>query len=381
MSIITNMNQLLSSMRPAYYSLGAVILLSSCEKETREGLLRHTGDYISDVLHEILPEDPDRVLPPTHSGNGQLGNGEKYDPLRPSYEDDQYDDEPTSTRPYPHPYPDEHHSTKPRPDGRPSPSLSWGERLYNRAQALLKPSVSGEASYDHEIIRLIKQSAHAGYVKAQRDLAGLYLEGGKGIEENKQLAYNWFQKAAAQGDQAARYYAAHLLYYGDGIIQDKAKALDEWREAADAGLGEAQYQLAKILIRSKKTRDEGLQYLNRAAQSGIMGAARDLGYMHAKGKWGFSPNMRHALYWYNIAAEAGDPESLYISALFLLEGKYIQPNRAKAIHYLKMAAGQDHADAMEQLITTLKERNRPADRTEIHQWQRRLLELRDKQNS
>ncbi len=358
------MNHLLSPRHPAIGGLCALMLLSSCDEETREGFVRHTGDYVSDIMHEILPENPDLA---TQQRPSSYQPGDKYTPeqAQPSPE------RPSSGRPSPE-----------RPE-RPNPELpsytgSWGAELYERAQALLKPSTSGNASNENEIIKLLKQSAHAGYAQAQRDLAGLYLEGGKGIEMNKKRAYNWFQKAAAQGDQAARYYSADLLYKGEGVIQNKKKALEEWRIAADEGLGEAQYQLSKILIRADRTRQEGMDYLHRAARGGVVAAARDLGYVNAKGILGIDPDMRRAAHWYDLAARGGDPESLYISAILLIDGQHVRQDNDKAIKYLELAAGQDHVDAMKQLIRSLEMRGTRRDLRAARSWESRLRELESK---
>ncbi len=250
------------------------------------------------------------------------------------------------------------------------------QQMYEKAVSLLKPDISGAASYDATIIELIRQSAEAGYAKAQRDLAGLYLEGAEGIAANKQQALEWFQKAASQGDQAARYYVADLLYRGEGVVQDKAKALQEWRVAADAGLAEAQYRMSKFLHEGKVLTAEGRNYLESAASSGLAKAARDLGYAHARGEHGYGVDMNKAAYWYEKAASAGDAESLYISSLLLLQGDTVDTDTNKAVRYLKMAAGQDHMPSLELLISILRQQDSYLDQREVLAWEERLKQLK-----
>ncbi len=310
-----------------YSGLVSLSLLNSCDQETRDGLKRQAGGLLEDQVKTNFDEEINSI---------------KSIPER----------------------------VKAMSEG-----LS-GQEIYEQALALLKPDVDQPGSHDETIIGLIRRSAEEGYAKAQVDLAGLYLEGAKGVEKNKQLALEWFQKAAEQGNQAARYYAADLLYRGEGVVQDKAKAVKEWRIAAEAGLPEAQYRFSKFLLSGDAITEQGRKYLETAAEAGHAMAARDLGFLHARGEKGLPFDMKKSAYWYEKAAQAGDAEALYISALFYIDGKLMPEDVNKAVRYLKMAAGQDHVPSLELLISILAQHDSELDQREVLAWEERLKQIK-----
>ncbi len=314
-----------------YSGLASLVLLNSCDQETRDELKRQAGGLIEDQVKSNFEEEinslnsiPEKVKAMSEGLNPQ--------------------------------------------------------ETYEKAVALLKPLANQPGSHDETIIGLIRQSAENGYAKAQVDLAGLYLEGAKGVEKNKQAALEWFQKAAEQGNQAARYYAADLLYRGEGVIQDKARALKEWRIAAEAGLPEAQYRLSKFLLSGDAITAEGRSYLETAAEAGHAMAARDLGYLYARGEKGISLDMKKSAYWYDKAAAAGDAESLYISAILLIEGKIMTEDINKAVRYLRMSAGQDHVPSLKLLISILSQHDSELDQREVLAWEQHLKQLEAKKS-
>ena len=65
------------------------------------------------------------------------------------------------------------------------------------------------------------KSATQGYVGAQKLLGDMYLE-----KKDKETAFQWYSKAAEQGDPESELMVAFMYYSGDGVKQDIKKAMD-----------------------------------------------------------------------------------------------------------------------------------------------------------
>jgi len=72
----------------------------------------------------------------------------------------------------------------------------------------------------------IQHQAYLGDAKAQCKLASIFLKG-KGVEQNSEHAFYWYQKAAKQGNLLAQYNIWYAYLIGDGVKADKKEA-DRW---------------------------------------------------------------------------------------------------------------------------------------------------------
>ncbi len=260
-------------------------------------------------------------------------------------------------------------------------SPSHPEAMYARAQELLKPNVEGEASDFAGALQWLTRSAEGGYLKAQLALAGIYLEGGKGVEADFAKAREWFSKAAAQGSAEAEFYLGYLLYNGKGCTVDRAAAMQHWRKAADGGVSEAQYRLGLHLLTAPDTQAEGLQLLRTVAGCNVPAlaaqAACDLGNIYAKGQAGVAADMRQAAEWYARAAEGGNSAAQLVYAIMLLTGDPVPANPERGMTILRLSAGQDNPRAIALLINLLRNGENPeATEAEAAAWAERLESLR-----
>src|SRR5690349_17431791 len=69
---------------------------------------------------------------------------------------------------------------------------------------------------------------------------------GRGVPENKQLAFKWFEKSADQGNPAAANELGYLYASGRGVAQDYALALEYYQKASEAGIPSAKYNLGLL---------------------------------------------------------------------------------------------------------------------------------------
>lgn len=141
--------------------------------------------------------------------------------------------------------------------------------LYERA--LIELELGDEAG-----VETLTRAANLGFGPAQYHLAGLYADGGPGVEIDPAEARLWLERAATAGEAAAMYNLALYLFEGIGGPQSQPAAVRWFRDAAEHGLTDAQYNLARIY------------------EDGAQGVAPDAG---------------EAYRWYLVAAGAGDSEA------------------------------------------------------------------------
>ncbi len=255
------------------------------------------------------------------------------------------------------------------------------EEMYAHVQELLKPHVEGEASDFEGAMLWLRRAAEGGLLQAQTDLAGIYLEGGKGIGRDGKAAYAWFSRAAAQGSHEAEFYMGHILYAGVDMARDEAAALSHWRKAADAGVAEAAYRLGLALTGKTGSAEEGVEWLRRAAGSGAPAVAAEaacaLGNLYAKGGAGIQADMPEAARWYERAALGGDARAQLVYAIMLLTGQEVAKDAERGMAMLRMAAGQDYPQAIALLVNLLRNGDdASAHEDEARAWSERLEQLR-----
>ncbi len=261
---------------------------------------------------------------------------------------------------------------------------STPEEMYARAQELIKPNVEGDKSDFTGALQWLTRAGEDGLLKAQLDLGGIYLEGGKGVPADPAKAFEWFRRAAAQGSAEAEFYLGHILYNGLGCPADKTAALSHWRKAAEAGIGEAQYRLAHLLLANAATQAEGLEFLHKSAAAVspklAAQAACDLGNIYAKGQAGQEVDMQKAAEWYARAARGGNSRAQLVYALMLLSGDNPkQGDVDMGMSMLRLAAGQDNPQAIAVLINLLRNgEDAAAHEEEAAAWASRLEKLRKK---
>ena len=170
--------------------------------------------------------------------------------------------------------------------------------------------------------------------------------GGFGVSQNLELARQWFEKAAAQGDSlaqsmlprvdnmrdaasspeamaknigfiqksaqdgnaVAQFQLSLLLATGDGVAKDEAQALVWERKAAEQDHPQALAALATRLILGGGVKPDfwkGYSYLYRASALGHTLAQRMMGSLYKTGT-GVKPDPVDAVKWFNIAVHSGD---------------------------------------------------------------------------
>ncbi len=89
---------------------------------------------------------------------------------------------------------------------------------------------------------------------------------------NRELALQWYKKAAAAGHLEAMHWAASFTYFGMGTVQDVDCAVSMFHSCAEAGLDASQWKLGQHLLGVPGQRGEAIGWLRRAAAQGHTGA-------------------------------------------------------------------------------------------------------------
>ncbi len=254
--------------------------------------------------------------------------------------------------------------------------LDWVERGDPRAlYSLARRKMNGwmvEPEPDHmKLVQLFKQSADAGYSRAQYTMGMLYMTGEE-VDQNIQTAYWWLKSAAAQDhpialhhigicyaqgigvepdiEQAFHFFSKSAdlgldaaknslaVFYNNGIhvIQNEWKASELYLEAADEGDPTAAFNIGNCYLDGKGVKRDvgmGIEWIARSAEKGNLAACSQLSRIYEEGLLADFDAVEVA-YWREKAAELGNRYSMKRTALNYFYGKGIPRNRGKALFWI-----------------------------------------------
>ncbi|KAG8126390.1 putative Protein sel-1 protein [Naja naja] len=150
---------------------------------------------------------------------------------------------------------------------------------------------------EEDLIQYYQFLAEKGDVQAQVGLGQLHLHGGRGVEQNHQRAFEYFNQAANAGNSHAMAFLGKgnpvgqsglgMAYlYGRGVPVNHELALKYFQKAAEQGWVDGQLQLGSMYyngIGVKKDYKQAYKYFNLASQGGHILAFYNLAQMHATG--------------------------------------------------------------------------------------------------
>jgi uncharacterized protein len=172
----------------------------------------------------------------------------------------------------------------------------------------------------------------------------IYLLAKKGA----QIALKVLQHDAKKGLPDAQYYFGQTHENGKGVPQDLDEAFKWYQLALEQGFNTAKRDIYRI---AKRGVAPALKILQDDAKQGIAKAQFMLGQMHEKGE-GFPQNNNEAFKWYRLAAEQRDSKAQVELGKIYEEGKSVPQNYKKAFKWYQFAteqenrSGQFHLGAM-----------------------------------
>ncbi len=196
---------------------------------------------------------------------------------------------------------------------------------------------------------LLMKAATEGLAPFQMELGYRYLVG-KGLKADIVQAVTWTKRAADQGIAGAMGNLAFMYMAGAPQLKRDYKKAYEWAEKG-AKLGDASSYnvMAACLIDGlgrEKNVEEGLKYMNQAAELGDVDALANLSTFYRLGKHVGEANPQKAFEYAKKAGELGHVDSMSTVAIFYIDGFGVEKNEQLCYEWTKRAAEAGHADAM-----------------------------------
>lgn len=156
------------------------------------------------------------------------------------------------------------------------------------------------------------EKANQGDIHAEHMLVNFYMIGTPFLQPNPEKGLYWLRKAAENQDASAMTALGISYYAGIGVPKDRQVAQEWYQKAADLGNTDAQFWLLHIELgkTNKKTEIKNLlNQIQKIAESGNRNALRWLGHTHLQGNtaWAIPKDNEKATLYYKQAAHLGDP--------------------------------------------------------------------------
>lgn len=200
-----------------------------------------------------------------------------------------------------------------------------------------------------------EKSANNGVARAQQELGALYHHG-NGVKQCDATAKIWYEKSAEQGDSAAQSCLGMLYLLGEGIDKDLVKAKSFLIKAAEQDYSRAQFNLGVIARDDENNLEEALQWFEKAANNGHVDAEYTLALYFLNDEKFF--NLDNGLFWLQKAATDDSIEAQSTLGFAFLNADYgLEEDPEKALYWITMAAEQGDEEATEFLASLLMPNN------------------------
>ena len=158
-------------------------------------------------------------------------------------------------------------------------------------------------------LKLCRPLALHGMSKAQTLLGRMY-NNGLGTPTDQKLAFDWFYKAAKNGDADGQYLLGQMYTYGHGTKANHVEALKWYKTSVKNGNVSALYSVGEAYLKGKgvpKNPTEALKWYRKSAEKGTAQNKSILGMIlsYDGGYHGIPNDYHEAFKWYLLAAELG----------------------------------------------------------------------------
>lgn len=266
---------------------------------------------------------------------------------------------------------------------------------YFIAMAIMAGDLSGEPSH---VFSLLTDAANNGMGDAQYMIGACYYQG-YGVDQDLNLAlewytkgaengnanaqymvglaytnsskyneaYQWFKKSAEQGNAYAQKELGVLYYWGRGVVEDNDLAFEWFSKSAKNGYSWGKYWLGSMYqsgYGTSKNRETALEWYQASLGSGSDDGLKSAVY-NAMGNLfyekdyagGNSYNINQAIKYYNMAAELNNLNAIYSLGLMHKNGDGVLKNPTKAKEYLAKSAEGGLNTAQYELAILCKDAN------------------------
>jgi TPR repeat protein len=204
------------------------------------------------------------------------------------------------------------------------------------------------ASDPREAFDFFQKAAEQGDARSMAEI-GLMLSNGDGVPRDLAAAAGWLKKSADAGFAEGMMLYAECLLLGKGVPEDPAGAAEWYSKAAALGNIPAKVQLARLFqkgtgVPSKDPKKAAQLYEEAVAQGSLEAQAR-LGAMLMTGEAG-TPNPRRAVQLWQDGANKGDVVCMLFYAKSFEDPALGPPDLNEAKFWYRKAAQKGNQDAV-----------------------------------
>lgn len=174
-----------------------------------------------------------------------------------------------------------------------------------------------------------------------------------GVLEDEKEAFKWFQKSAAGGSPAGKYYLGLCYWHGYGIPQNKIRGEKLIKEAeveltnrANAGDPISQYFLAEIEDFYIGDANKAVKYYEMAASQNVGEAMVAMGFYYEKKE---GEKSQKAFEYFKRAMELGNPKGLFKMGYYYMRGWGVPESPEESIKLFRESAEKGYYNAQVKL--------------------------------
>lgn len=221
----------------------------------------------------------------------------------------------------------------------------------------------GRLTTDRENLTVITEAVLSG--EDSMLALGTMYENGRDVPRNYTKAFEWYKKAAGEGQAVGHYNVGVCYEVGLGTTANAALALESYKKAAALGLREAFYKLASVYqagVLAKPDNGEAVAYLQKAQGAGHPQAANELGVIYLEGLLGQAKDPAKAEAMFRRSADLGNSEAMKNLAVVYKDGLAGKKDAASSLAWYLIARDRGYKSAdIDQLIDSLKAALTPAE--------------------
>jgi TPR repeat protein len=202
--------------------------------------------------------------------------------------------------------------------------------------------------------QLLNKAAGKGLIAAMQRMASCYYRGVGSISQDFTKALEWFEMAAAHGDDYAAYMVGVIWAEGKGVTQDCARGITWYELAGQRGYTSGYNVTGNTYYwGSCVTKDyaKAVKYYEKAGNEGHVAAMNNAGNTYFAGGNGLTQNYAKAAEWYLKGAAKGSAWCMYNYGNMLYDGKGMTADLAKAAEWYTKSANLNNTDAMDKLYS------------------------------
>jgi hypothetical protein len=232
---------------------------------------------------------------------------------------------------------------------------------YEKAAGLGDPAAQNEIGYFYEMgigvspnpsraAHWYQLAASAGLLDAKVNLGIAYMWG-KGVHKDQKMAEQLIHEAADKGSAIGAAYMGEMYYFGEGVAQDQAAAEHWYEKGAKLRNSLAAYRLGVLFstpVDHPRNLERAAALFRDSANAGFIPAKHSLGLLILNHP-AFGASPEEGIKYLNQAADAGTWKSQIVLGVLARDGKSVPKDDQAAYFHFRIAV-QQGGDAAQSLL-------------------------------